>query len=106
MSLLISKSLAGPAYIVLNVIRALNIIALLMVATASILMLVKTIVVSQFFFFDGCSHVISACISSKSLTTLLLPAHHTAWQASALDAFNHHHWFSPCCMSRLIPMAA
>ncbi|KAF4313624.1 hypothetical protein GTA08_BOTSDO01162 [Botryosphaeria dothidea] len=63
MSLLISKNLAGPAYLILNVIRALNIIGLLLVATASFLMLVKTIVVSKFFFFDGCSHVITACIS-------------------------------------------
>ncbi|KAL0263011.1 hypothetical protein SLS55_001986 [Diplodia seriata] len=63
MSILISKNLAGPAYIILNVVRALNIVGLLMVATASFLMLVKTIVVSRFFFFDGCSHVITACIS-------------------------------------------
>ncbi|OJD31035.1 uncharacterized protein BKCO1_5300066 [Diplodia corticola] len=63
MSVLISKNLAGPAYIILNVVRALNIVGLLMVATASVLMLVKTIVVSRFFFFDGCSHVITACIS-------------------------------------------
>ncbi|KAB2575128.1 hypothetical protein BFW01_g8316 [Lasiodiplodia theobromae] len=63
MSVLISKNLAGPAYIILNVVRALNIIGLLLVATASFLMLVKTIVVSRFFFFDGCSHVITACIS-------------------------------------------
>lgn len=67
MSLLISKNLAGPAYLILNVIRALNIIGLLLVATASFLMLVKTIVVSKFFFFDGCSHVITACISCKFL---------------------------------------
>lgn len=65
MSVLISKNLAGPAYIILNVVRALNIIGLLLVATASFLMLVKTIVVSRFFFFDGCSHVITACISCK-----------------------------------------
>ncbi|EOD51508.1 hypothetical protein GTA08_BOTSDO01162 [Neofusicoccum parvum] len=63
MSILISKSLAGPAYLILNTIRALNIVGLLLVATASILMLVKTITVSRFFFFDGCSHVITACIS-------------------------------------------
>ncbi|KAH7058593.1 hypothetical protein B0J12DRAFT_567252 [Macrophomina phaseolina] len=63
MSLLITKNLAGPAYLILNVIRALNIIGLLLVATASFLMLIKTIVVSRFFFFDGCSHVITACIS-------------------------------------------
>lgn len=65
MSILISKSLAGPAYLILNTIRALNIVGLLLVATASILMLVKTITVSRFFFFDGCSHVITACISCE-----------------------------------------
>jgi len=41
------KKLAGSGYIVLNVIRALNIIALLAVVIASIIMLVKTVQISK-----------------------------------------------------------
>lgn len=41
------KTLAGPGYIILNVLRAVNIIALLSVCAASIVMLVKTFVVSK-----------------------------------------------------------
>ncbi|KAK4951374.1 hypothetical protein LTR10_010347 [Elasticomyces elasticus] len=54
------KSLAGPGYIILNVIRAMNIIGLLAVVTASIVMLVKTSLESQFFFFDAVSHVLTS----------------------------------------------
>lgn len=56
---------AGAGYLILNVIRVLNIIALLAVIAASCVMLVKTFVVSKFFFFDAVSHVVSACIGSK-----------------------------------------
>ena len=58
------KSLAGPGYIILNAIRVMNIIALLAVIAASFVMLVKTFVVSKFFFFDGCSHLITASMGS------------------------------------------
>ncbi|KAH8701464.1 hypothetical protein GQ44DRAFT_631622 [Phaeosphaeriaceae sp. PMI808] len=40
--------------------RGLNIIALGSVVASSIVMLVKTFIVSKFFFFDACSHVITA----------------------------------------------
>ena len=60
------KSLAGPGYVVLNAIRVMNIIALLSVVAASFVMLVKTFIVSKFFFFDGVSHLITGCVSSKS----------------------------------------
>jgi hypothetical protein len=63
-------SLAGPGYVILNVIRVLNIISLLAVIAASSVMLVKTFVVSKFFFFDAVSHVITACTSSESHPTL------------------------------------
>ncbi|KAK3113553.1 hypothetical protein LTR53_009038 [Teratosphaeriaceae sp. CCFEE 6253] len=53
------KSLAGPGYIILNGIRAMNVIGLLAVVTASILMLVKTTSKSHFFFFDAVSHVLT-----------------------------------------------
>lgn len=59
------KNLAGPGYIVLNIIRVLNIITLLAVAAASFAMLVKTFNISKFFFFDGVSHLITGLLSSK-----------------------------------------
>lgn len=60
-----NKSLAGPGYIILNCIRAANIIALLAVIAASVVMLVKTSVASKFFFFDAVSHVITVITSSE-----------------------------------------
>lgn len=42
-----TKSLAGPGYIILNVIRATNIIGLLAIIVASVVMLVKTFNVSK-----------------------------------------------------------
>ena len=59
------RSLAGPAYVILNGIRVCNVVALLSVVAASFVMLVKTFTVSKFFFFDGVSHLVRACISSK-----------------------------------------
>lgn len=63
---LFRKNLAGKAYIALNVIRACNIICLLSAIAASFVMLIKTFVVSKFFFFDGVSHVIEAFVASES----------------------------------------
>lgn len=60
---LFKRSLAGPGYIILNALRVMNIIGLLAVIAASSVMLVKTFVVSKFFFFDGVSHVITAFLS-------------------------------------------
>ena len=59
------KPLAGPGYIILNIIRAMNIIGLFAVIVASFSMLVKTFIVSKFFFFDAVSHIITASLSSK-----------------------------------------
>ncbi|KAL8726752.1 MAG: hypothetical protein Q9181_005938 [Wetmoreana brouardii] len=63
------KPLAGPGYIILNVIRVLNIIGLLAVIVASFSMLVKTFIVSKFFFFDAVSHVITAILSMFLILT-------------------------------------
>ncbi|KAE8859275.1 hypothetical protein PTNB73_08755 [Pyrenophora teres f. teres] len=60
MALLSAEHLAGPGYIILNVLRALNIIALSSVVASSVVMLVKTFIISKFFFFDATSHVITA----------------------------------------------
>ncbi|KAI4137790.1 MAG: hypothetical protein L6R39_007096 [Caloplaca ligustica] len=63
------KPLAGPGFLVLNIIRVMNIIALLAVIVASFSMLVKTFIVSKFFFFDAVSHVITAFLSMFLLFT-------------------------------------
>ncbi|KAJ4331878.1 hypothetical protein N0V87_008815 [Didymella glomerata] len=62
MALLSAEHLAGPGFIILNVQRGLNIIALASVVASSIVMLVKTFIVSKFFFFDATSHVITAVV--------------------------------------------
>jgi hypothetical protein len=69
-----SKSLAGPGYIILNGIRAMNIIGFLAVIAASVVMLVKTSVSSKFFFFDAVTHVLTAVTSSKySTNSAIMP---------------------------------
>ncbi|KAL8746728.1 MAG: hypothetical protein Q9190_001286 [Brigantiaea leucoxantha] len=65
------KPLAGPGYIILNIIRGCNIIALLAVIVASFSMLVKTFIVSKFFFFDAVSHVVTAALSMFLVMTEL-----------------------------------
>ncbi|RDL38046.1 Uncharacterized protein BP5553_05479 [Venustampulla echinocandica] len=57
------SKMAGPGYIILNIIRAMNIISLLLVAIASWVMLVMTLKTSSFFFFDGVSHFITSVIA-------------------------------------------
>ncbi|KAL8796737.1 MAG: hypothetical protein Q9182_007314 [Xanthomendoza sp. 2 TL-2023] len=63
------KPLAGPGYIILNVIRAMNITGLLAVVVASFSMLVKTFIVSKFFFFDAVSHIVTAALSMFLILT-------------------------------------
>ncbi|RAL65442.1 hypothetical protein DID88_001009 [Monilinia fructigena] len=53
---------AGRGFLVLNVIRVFNIIALLDVVAASWIMLIMTVKTSNFFFFDGVSHFIASTI--------------------------------------------
>lgn len=61
----VGGSLTGAGYVILNAIRGLNIIALLAVIAASSVMLVKTFIVSKFFFFDAAEHVIRIIISGE-----------------------------------------
>ncbi|KAL9016395.1 MAG: hypothetical protein Q9185_006266 [Variospora sp. 1 TL-2023] len=63
------KPLAGPGYVILNIIRIMNIIAFTAVIIASFSMLVKTFIVSKFFFFDAVSHVVTAFLSMFLLLT-------------------------------------
>lgn len=55
---------------ILNIFRAMNIIALISVIAASFVMLVKTFIVSKFYFFDAVTHVVTAFVSSKSSSHL------------------------------------
>ena len=57
---------------ILNVFRVMNIIALISVIAASLVMLVKTFVVSKFFFFDAVSHLVTAFIAREY-------SHHDPW---------------------------
>lgn len=59
------KTLSGAGYIILNGIRAMNIIAFLAVITASVVMLVKTNTDTHLFFFDALSHVITLISSCE-----------------------------------------
>jgi hypothetical protein len=57
------SKLQGPGYIILNGLRVLNIIALLLVAIASWVMLVMTVKTNSFFFLDGASHFITSIVA-------------------------------------------
>jgi len=57
------KSLAGAGYVVLNIIRAMNITALLAVSAASSVMLVKMFNNKSFFFFDACENLIRVILA-------------------------------------------
>lgn len=57
------KSLAGAGYVVLNVVRAMNIISFLAVIAASIIMLVRMFNTESFFFFEACENLVRATIS-------------------------------------------
>lgn len=60
------ESLAGPGYVILNVIRALNIIAFLDIIAACSVMLVKIHMLNGYFFFQAVTHAVVALVSSKS----------------------------------------
>jgi hypothetical protein len=59
------SSLAGPGYVILNIIRVLNIIVFLDTIAASVALIVKINIVNGFFFFEAVFHVIIVGISSK-----------------------------------------
>lgn len=59
------NKVSGMGYVILQCMRALNIIALLAVIAASVVMLIKTFIVNGFFFFDTIGHVITALLAGK-----------------------------------------
>ncbi|EGD91465.2 uncharacterized protein TERG_07685 [Trichophyton rubrum CBS 118892] len=56
--------LAGPGYVILNLVRVMNIISLLVVIAANIILLIKIVLVTNFFFFEAVTHVASASVCS------------------------------------------
>ncbi|KAJ6164279.1 hypothetical protein N7470_002951 [Penicillium chermesinum] len=58
------QSLAGPGYVILNVIRALNIIVFIDTIAACVVMLVKIKTENGFFFFEAVTHAVVALINS------------------------------------------
>lgn len=61
----LKESLAGPGYVILNTIRALNIIVFLDIIASCVAMLVKINMYNGFFFFQAVTHAVMAFISSK-----------------------------------------
>ncbi|RAL05724.1 uncharacterized protein BO80DRAFT_344526 [Aspergillus ibericus CBS 121593] len=59
----LKESLAGPGYVILNAIRVINIIVFLDIIAASVVMLVKISLLTNFFFFEAVSHVANAGVS-------------------------------------------
>ncbi|KAJ5570417.1 uncharacterized protein N7459_009847 [Penicillium hispanicum] len=57
------ESLAGPGYVILNVIRILNIIVFLDTIAACVVMLVKINMLNGFFFFQAVTHAVVAILS-------------------------------------------
>ncbi|OOQ83104.1 hypothetical protein PEBR_36515 [Penicillium brasilianum] len=59
----LKESLAGPGYVILNTIRALNIIVFLDIIASCAVMLVKINMYNGFFFFQAVTHAVMAIIS-------------------------------------------
>ncbi|KAJ5281407.1 hypothetical protein N7478_006779 [Penicillium angulare] len=57
------ETLAGPGYVILNVIRAINIIVFLDLIAGCVVMLVKINTSNGFFFFEAVTHALVALIS-------------------------------------------
>lgn len=58
----LSKALAGPGYVILNVLRAINIITFLDIIAASVAMLIKITINNNFFFFEAVSHAFTTLL--------------------------------------------
>lgn len=85
-----NSSLLGPAWYILQALRACNVLALLSVAMSSMIMVVKTDTVTSFFVFQAISHTIT-CGVAMMLLISELP------QPRFVSDFYRHNWpaFSP-----------
>ena len=61
----LSKALAGPGYVILNVLRAINIITFLDIIAASVVMLIKISINNNFFFFEAVSHAFTTIMGGE-----------------------------------------
>jgi hypothetical protein len=61
----LKESLAGPGYVILNAVRAINIVVFLDMIAACVGMLVKLNKQNGFFFFQAVTHAVVALISSR-----------------------------------------
>lgn len=59
------ESLAGPGYVILNVIRVLNIITFMDLIAACGVLLAKIDMLNSFFFFEAVTHAVVALVSRK-----------------------------------------
>ena len=59
------ESLAGPGYVILNVIRVLNIITFMDLIAACAVLLAKIDMLNSFFFFEAVTYAVVALVSRK-----------------------------------------
>lgn len=92
------SSLLGPAWYILQVLRACNVLALLSVAMSSMIMVVKTNIVTNFFIFQAISHTITAGVATMLLISelpqprFLANFYRNNWPIfSTVDACNRGH---------------
>lgn len=69
----LKESLAGPGYVILNTIRAINIIVFLDIIASCVVMEVKIHMLNGFFFFQAVTHAVMALITSEY--TSICPSH-------------------------------
>lgn len=80
-----NSSLMGPAWYILQTLRVGNIIALLSVAISSMIMVIKTNIVTNFFVFQAISHTVT-CGVALMLLVSELP------QPRFVASFYQHNW--------------
>lgn len=88
----------GPAWWILQVLRVGNIIALLSIVASSVVMIIKTNIINNFFFFQAVSHVITCSVALVLIASELpQPAfvrefYRRSWPIlSTVDACNRGH---------------
>ncbi|KAJ5790402.1 uncharacterized protein N7518_007413 [Penicillium psychrosexuale] len=76
------ESLAGPGYVILNVIRVLNIITFMDLIAACAVLLAKIDMLNSFFFFEAVTHAVVALVSLFMIISEL----------PILQSYFDHHW--------------
>ncbi|KGO68544.1 hypothetical protein PITC_070000 [Penicillium italicum] len=76
------ESLAGPGYVILNVIRVLNIITFMDLIAACAVLLAKIDMLNSFFFFEAVTHAVVALVSLFMIISEL----------PVLQSYFNNHW--------------